>query len=57
MPIPPLIAFMQEWLVRQQEYLSKQITKEEYFEWKLNWPDACDDLGKATPNIQWRKNK
>lgn len=49
--------FMREWLVRQQEYLSKQITKEEYFEWKLNWPDTCDDLGKATPNIQWRKNK
>ena len=49
--------FMREWLVRQQEYLSKQITKEEYFEWKLNWPDTCDDLGKVTPTIQWRKNK
>ena len=49
--------FMREWLVRQQEYLSKQITRDEYFEWKLNWPDTCDDLGKATPTIQWRKNK
>lgn len=50
-------SFMREWLVRQQEYRAGEITKEEYFEWKLNWPDTCDDLGKATPNIQWRKNK
>lgn len=28
-----------------------------YFEWKLNWPDTCDDLGKVTPTIKWRKNK
>ena len=26
-------------------------------EWKLNWPDTCDDLGKVTPTIKWRKNK
>ena len=24
-------------------------------EWKLNWPDTCDDLGKVTPTIKWRK--
>lgn len=50
-------SFMREWLVCQQEYRAGEITKEEYFEWKLNWPDTCDDLGKVTPNIQWRKNK
>lgn len=49
--------YMREWLVRQQEYRAGEITKEEYFEWKLNWPDTCDDLGKITPTIQWRKNK
>ena len=50
-------SFMREWLVRQQEYRAGEITREEYFEWKLNWPDTCDDLGKVTPTIQWRKNK
>ena len=35
----------------------KNTSVEEYFEWKLNWPDTCDDLGKVTPTIQWRKNK
>ena len=29
-------SFMREWLVRQQEYRAGEITKEEYFEWKLN---------------------
>ena len=43
--------------VRQQEYRAGEITREEYFEWKLNWPDTCDDLGKVTPMIQWRKKK
>ena len=47
--------YMREWLVRQQEYRAGEITREEYFEWKLNWPDTCDDLGKVTPTIQWRK--
>lgn len=50
-------SFMREWLVRQQEYRAGEITREEYFEWKLNWPDTCDDLGKVTPTIKWRKNK
>lgn len=49
--------YMREWLVRQQEYRAGEITREEYFEWKLNWPDTCDDLDKVTPTIQWRKNK
>ena len=50
-------SFMREWLVHQQEYRAGEITREEYFEWKLNWPDTCDDLGKVTPTIKWRKNK
>ena len=49
--------YMREWLVRQQEYRAGEITRAEYFEWKLNWPDTCDDLGKVTPTIKWRKNK
>ena len=30
--------FMREWLFRQQELHAGEITREEYFEWKLNWP-------------------
>lgn len=28
--------YMREWLVRQQEYRAEEITREEYFEWKMN---------------------
>lgn len=49
--------FMKEWLLRQQELRSGETTRNEYFEWKINWPDTCDDCGKYTPKIQWRKNK
>ena len=30
--------FMREWLLRQQELHAGEITRDEYFEWKLNWP-------------------
>ena len=39
--------FMREWLFRQQELHAGEITREEYFEWKLNWPHTCDDGWKA----------
>ena len=32
-----------------------EITREEYLEWKLNWPQTADDCGKHTPSKQWRK--
>ena len=38
-------AFMREWMERKQELVDKKITDEEYLEWKLNWPDTCDDCG------------
>ena len=34
-----------------------EITREEYQEWKLNWPQTADDCGKFTPARQWRKSK
>ncbi len=49
--------FMREWLLRQQELHAGEITREEYFEWKINWPSTCDDCGKHEPDIQWRKKK
>lgn len=49
--------FMREWLLRQQELHAGEITRDEYFEWKLNWPQTCDDCGKHEPGIQWRKKE
>ena len=48
--------FMREWLLRKQELADGDITKEEYAEWKLNWPQTADDCGKFTPKKQWRKD-
>jgi hypothetical protein len=36
---------------------TKYGTREEYQEWKLNWPQTADDCGKFTPARQWRKSK
>jgi transcriptional regulator with XRE-family HTH domain len=46
--------FMKEWGIRKEELKSGQITKDEYFEWKINWPMTCDDCGKHEPMKQWR---
>jgi len=51
-----LNSFMREWLLRKQELTNGIITKEEYKEWKLNWPQTADDCGKFEPKKQWRKN-
>lgn len=31
--------FLSEWMKKKEELASGAITKEEYFEWKINWPD------------------
>lgn len=49
--------FLKEWLMRKQELKAKEITPEEYFEWKLNWPNTSDDCGKHEPSVPWRKDK
>ena len=46
--------FMREWLVRKNELKTGEIAKEEYFEWKLNWPRTCDSCGKREPRVRWR---
>jgi len=48
--------FMREWLVRKDELKSEEITRDEYFEWKLNWPQTCDSCGKHEPRLNWRKS-
>ena len=44
-------------LLRQQELHAGEITRDEYFEWKLNWPHTCDDGRESQYYIPWRKNK
>ena len=46
---------MIEWMLRKQQLRSGEITKEEYQEWKLNWPQTADDCGKFQPKKEWRK--
>ena len=48
---------MHEWLLRQQELDAGEITRDEYFEWKLNWPYTCDDSKESQYYVTWRKNK
>ena len=47
--------FMREWLVRKNELKTGEITREEYLEWKLNWPDTCDGCGIYNTKKRWRK--
>lgn len=47
--------FMKEWLIRKEELRANKITRDEYFEWKLNWPYTCDSCGKFVPKKAWRK--
>lgn len=46
--------FLKEWTIRKQELAAGEITRDEYFEWKINWPYTCDDCGKREPAKKWR---
>jgi transcriptional regulator with XRE-family HTH domain len=45
-----------EWQQRKKDLADGVISKAEYMEWKVNWPQTCDDCGKFEPKKQWRKN-
>ncbi|MCL2605706.1 MAG: helix-turn-helix domain-containing protein [Coriobacteriia bacterium] len=47
--------FIAEWQVRKRDLDDGTISRAEYMEWKLNWPQTADDLGKHEPKKQWRK--
>lgn len=47
--------FMREWAIRFDELQNNIITRNEYFEWKINWPFTCDDGGRFEPSHKWRK--
>lgn len=52
-----LNGFMKEWLLRNQELRAGEITREEYTEWKLNWPATANDCGRFKRDREWRKNE
>ena len=52
-----LDGFLKEWQLRKQQLADGEISKEEYQEWKLNWPQTADDCGRHTPARQWRKTE
>ena len=52
--------FLKEWTLRKEELKSGAITRDEYFEWKINWPassSSVDEKGhdKKNSSYQWRK--
>ena len=49
--------FSREWMLRKKEFESGEITKAEYMEWKLNWPQSAVDSKTNEPQKQWRKEK
>ena len=57
-PVPSyrlLDDFLKEWQLRKRQLREGEITKEEYLEWKLNWPQTADGCGRYEPKKKWRK--
>lgn len=48
--------FLVEWQQRKKDLADGVISKAEYMEWKLNWPQTADECGKFKPGKQWRYN-
>jgi len=46
--------FLKEWQQRKKDLADGVISKAEYMEWKINWPQTCDDCGKIEPSKKWR---
>ncbi len=49
--------FLKEWVVWMDQLEMQDNTRDEYFEWKINWPQTCDGCGKFKPKKQWKLSK
>ena len=49
--------FLKEWQLRKKQLREGEITKEEYLEWKLNWPQTADGCGHYEPKKSGATNK
>lgn len=45
--------FMKEWFQRKQQLKKKEITQEQYDNWKWNWPCSCDDSKDSETYVDW----
>ena len=45
--------FMREWFQRKQQLKKKEITQEQYDNWKWNWPRSCDDSKDSKTYMDW----
>ena len=53
--------FLREWCLRKEQLKSREISEDEYFEWKINWPassSSVDEKGNDNCNnsYQWKSN-
>ena len=52
--------FLREWCLRKEQLKNGEISEDEYFEWKINWPATSSDIDekgndKRNNHYQWRK--
>ncbi|MDF1618609.1 helix-turn-helix domain-containing protein [Petrocella sp. FN5] len=38
--------YLEEWYDKKRELENDEITQDEYYDWKVNWPDSCRNLSK-----------
>ncbi len=48
--------FLAEWQQRKKDLADGIISKAEYMEWKLNWPETCDEGNMRETVKKWRKS-
>ena len=54
--------FLREWCLRKEQLKSGEISEDEYFEWKINWPassSSVDEKGndKKNNSYKWKNRK
>ena len=52
--------FLREWRLRKEQLKNGEISEDEYFEWKINWPATSRDVDekgndRKNNSYQWRK--
>ncbi|UWG98280.1 hypothetical protein LPY66_05610 [Dehalobacter sp. DCM] len=51
----PWRSITSEWQQRKKDLADGIISKAEYMEWKLIWPQTCDEGFMKEPTKKWRK--
>ena len=53
--------FLREWYLRKEQLKSGEISENEYFEWKINWPASSssvdyDNIDKCNNTYKWKNH-